>query len=92
MTKRERGDSADSSEVAENQIGSEARALQAEADCKATLDEFWQGIYEEGQEQGDRDAADGRHDRYLTAVEALKFHPQFPYWLGYVEGYEGHAS
>ena len=61
---------------------------QAEADAKASLAEIWQAIYEEGEEQGDRDAADGMGERYAAAVEALKFHPQQPYWQGYVVGYE----
>jgi hypothetical protein len=63
--------------------------LQAEADAKASTAETWQALYEEGEEQGDRDAADGHGERYAAAVEALKSHPQQPYWQGYVAGYGG---
>jgi hypothetical protein len=64
------------------------KALQNEADSKATLEETWLGLYEEGEEQGDQDAANGREDRYTLAKETLKFHPQRPYWEGYIKGYK----
>ncbi len=66
----------------------EGAVLQVEADAKATPGETWQAIHEEGLGQGVQDAANGELKRYGIALEALRFHPQQPYWQGYVKGYE----
>jgi hypothetical protein len=71
----------------------DARKLLEEADLKATSAEMWQGQYEKGEEQGDRDVANGVTESYAFALEKIKTDeamlgcPQ-PYWLGYVKGYE----
>ena len=67
----------------------DGKRLQLSADEKARVAEFWQGIYEEGKEEGDRDCAKGVDVHYIRAVAALKIHPEQPYWEGYVKGYEG---
>jgi hypothetical protein len=71
-------------------MDAEEKALQAEVN--ATPGEWRHAVYEEGQKQGDQDAAHGIEKHYLAAVEALKLHPQQPYWQGYVEGYEDHEK
>jgi len=65
----------------------ESRDLQAEADAKATPMELWQAEYEEGVEEGQRDAAKGI-DQRAEGELVLKLQADNPFWEGYIEGYE----
>lgn len=61
--------------------------LQAEADAKATPNETWQAIFEEGVEEGQSDALNGV-DRRAEAAKVLDLQADHPFWRGYIEGYQ----
>jgi hypothetical protein len=64
----------------------DAEEKAAKADAKAKPNETWQALYEEGEEQGDRDAANGVRELYATALKIAEIHLQ-PWWDGYLKGY-----
>jgi hypothetical protein len=74
----------------------ESEDLQREADAKATPEETWQALFEEGEEQGDWDADNGVDDtRYLSTLKALQMYQDTgarPLWQGYVKGYKEHKE